>query len=644
MADNVYGGTSLDSWVRRIHNSTRESARSYFADFGINGVSVDKFMLGVGDIEGRRGLVIPVFNKGKVAYVKLRRLPEDDGIEDLIATMGEHNPRPKYVTYPSNANLLLVGEEQLAGSTSSDVLIVRNELDRIVALQEGVKMPVVTGGGVIQAFKDDWMESLKNVRNIYLCLGEDTISERGVGVLAKRLAEHIPTASIYIVSLPFDDDESGMLTDYFAGKLGTAEELFSKYSKYHCGAKPIDPKQFVEMSVDDVADVLDSTIKNNRVNKVITFLAMLLAYTEDSQLNVMYNSQSSTGKTYITLEVAKYFPSQDVKIYGRTSKTAFYYNESLMKHDGRNQFYIDLERRILVFAEQPDMQLLENLRSFLSHDLKKTPFVLTNKSKAGRNTASEGYLLGFATTIFCSANLRIDEQEQTRSLILSPESTEETVMAGIEESIARNSQKDAYLAKLNDDEKRRSLMDRILFIKSLNVGQVDIEDSEYLKTRFYEKLRSFPPRAQRQIGHFMSLVKGVALLNAPFRMVGDKVVATNKDVDEAKKLWDAISESMFYGVPPQALDFYKNDVMRAYNVVNMVRAKKRGVTYDELAKEHYKRAGNFPNLDMVRKMFIPALQCAGLISYEKDDDDKRQMLITPLVFFDENLEEKPKQC
>ena len=110
-----------------------------------------------------------------------------------------------------------------------------------------------------------------------------------------------------------------------------------------------------EMSVDDVANVLDTTIKNNRLNKVIAFLAMLLAYTEDSQLNVMFNAQSSTGKTYITLEVAKYFPAQDIKVYGRTSKTAFYYNESLMKHDDSGGFYIDLERRILVFAEQPDM-------------------------------------------------------------------------------------------------------------------------------------------------------------------------------------------------------------------------------------------------------------------------------------------------
>lgn len=632
---------SLETMVRNIYKKTHEDkrVRSYFHQRGINNASIDKFRLGIWKFGGYDRFVIPVLDKtGKVAYLKLRITPNDEPAETLSEVMGKETSINKYEIYPANAAQVLVGEDELRKSTSSDVLICKSELDRIIAIQEGVRTPVVTGGGLTQTFKKEWIESLKNARNIYLCLGESAVGKRGATILAKRLAEHIPSASIYIISLPFGDNVCADLTDYFVEKCGAANELFTKYAKFHCGAKPIDVSVFKEMTVDDVANVLDSTIKNNRVNKVIAFLAMLLAYTEDSQLNVMFNAQSSTGKTYITLEVAKYFPVQDVKVYGRTSKTAFYYNTSLMKHDDNGVFYIDLERRILIFAEQPDMQLLENLRSFLSHDLKKTPFILTNKSKNGRNTADEGYILGFSSTIFCSANMRIDEQEQTRSLILSPESTEETVRAGVDESIARNSNKDAYIAKLDADEARKSLMERILHIKSLNIGQIDIGDSEYLRSRFYENLHSTPPRVQRQIGHFISLVKGIALLNAPFRMVGDKIVANNIDVDEAMKLWNVISESMFYGVPPQALDFYKNYVISAHRTINESREKKKGITYDELANYYFKKTGSYPNLDMVRKMFIPALQCASLISYDKDEDDKRQMLIEPLVFFDKELE------
>ncbi|MBP5512774.1 hypothetical protein J6X73_01245 [Candidatus Saccharibacteria bacterium] len=632
---------SLEAMVRNIHKRTHEDkrVRSYFHERGINNASIDRFRLGIWKFGGYDRFVIPVLDKtGKVVYLKLRITPADEPAETLSEVMGQETSIKKYEIYPTNAAQVLVGEDELRKSTSSDVLICKSELDRIIAIQEGVKMPVVTGGGLVQSFRKEWIDSLKNARNIYLCLGESAVGKRGATILAKRLAEHIPSASIYMISLPFEDNVCADLTDYFVEKRGTTDELFNKYAKCHCGAEPIDVSTFKEMTVDDVANVLDSTIKNNRVNKVITFLAMLLAYTEDSQLNVMFNAQSSTGKTYITLEASKYFPAQDVKVYGRTSKTAFYYNTSLMKSDDSGGFYIDLERRILVFAEQPDMQLLENLRSFLSHDLKKTPFILTNKSKNGRNTAEEGYILGFSSTIFCSANMRIDEQEQTRSLILSPESTEETVRAGVDESIARNSNKDAYNTKLDANEARRALMERVLYIKNLSVGQINIDDSEYLKTRFYEKLRSTPPRVQRQIGHFISLVKGIALLNAPFRMVGDKIIATNKDVDEAMKLWSVINESMFYGVPPQALDFYKNFVIPAYRLKNKTDGGEKGITYDELAHYHFEQTGNYPNLEMVRKMFIPALQCASLISYEKDDDDKRQMLIKPMVFFDNTLE------
>ena len=297
-----------------------------------------------------------------------------------------------------------------------------------------------------------------------------------------------------------------------------------------------------------------------------------------------------------------------------------------------------MERRILIFTEQPNTQLLENLRAFLSHDSKRTPFAITNRGKNGKNTATEGYILGFASTFFCTANMRVDEQEQTRSLILSPESTQDKITDAIDISITRGSNKSAYDARLKSNEARKQLMDRIEFIKRLNVGLIDIQDSEYLKARFMEKRRAMQPKTQREIAHFMSLVKGMALINAPFRSVGGKIIASNRDIDEAMKLWNVINESMFFGVSPQVLDIYKTQILPAYYAVNNGRVKDKDITYDEFTKEYYKNTGSYPNVDMFRKMYIPALQCAALISYEKDEDDKRQKLITPLVFFSRDSE------
>ncbi len=632
---------SLDTITRKAFERDPEYVKKYFNARGINDDSIRKYKLGIGEFYGHKMFVIPINDRnGNIAYLKLRRTPEDERIADA---MQKDSVVQKYMKYPTGSETLLVGEDELVKSSSSDVLICEGELDRITAIQNGVKMPVVSGGGGAQTFKDEWLDSLRSMRNIYICMDRDKTGESGVGKLAQRIAERIPNASVFKIALPYPEDSKADLSNYFEDEKGTTDELFSKYAEFYAGAQPIDASKFKELTVNDIADILDLTIKKNRINKVITFLAMLLAYTEDSQLNVMFNAQSSSGKTYITTEVSNYFPQQDVKVYGRTSKTAFYYNESLMKTDEKGRPFIDLERRILVFAEQPDMQLLENLRSFLSHDMKMTPYIITNKSKNGRNTARESYLRGFSTVLFCSANLRIDEQEQTRCLLLSPESTEETVRAGVDLSISRNSDKKAYIEQLNSNENRRQLMDRILYIKSLNVDQIDIDDSDYLRKRFYEKRRSVPPRTQREIGHFISLVKGLALVNAPFRTKNGKIIASNKDIDEAMKLWAGISESMFYGVPPQALDYYKKYILPAYTKANEGRAKKKGVTYDQIAAEYFKQTGSYPNLDMVRKMIIPALQCATLISYDKDEDDRRQMLVTPLITIGGELEKSDEK-
>lgn len=637
-ADQLPAGSksrlSLETMARNIHRNTRENenVRKYFNGQGINNASIDRFMLGIDKFNECYRFTIPVFDKnGKVAYLKLLRTPDDD-LSEIAAELLHGDPIPKYAVYPTNANPVLVGEDQLAKSTSSDVLVCEDELECIIAIQEGVEMPVVTNGGGVQTFKDEWIDSLKNMRNIYLCVNDGD-------ELAERLAERVPTASVYKISLPLETGSYSSLTKYFTGNCGAANELFSKYAKFYCGAKPIDATRFKEITVEDIAEVLDLTIKHDFVSKVVTLLIMLLAYTESDQQNVMFNADSSTGKTYICQEVSKLFPPQDVKVYGKTTPTAFYYSQSLQEKDAKTgQPFINLERRILIFTEQPDTQLQENLRALLSHDSKRTPFAITNKGKNGKNTAMEGYILGFPSTFFCSANMRIDEQEQTRCLILSPESTQEKIRAGVDASIAKNSHRDAYEAQIEGDKSRRQLMERILYIKNLKIKTIDIDDSDYLKNKFMDGRKTLLPRTQREIAHFMSLAKAMALINAPFRMVNGKIIVQNRDIDEALKLWVPLSQSMAYGVSPQIFNFYKNIILPAYRTKNRYAVEEKGITYVDIITECFRQNGSYPNMENVRKQYIPALKTAALISYDKDEDDKRQKIIKPLVFFDDNLE------
>ncbi len=625
---------SLDTAVFNFYAKTRDDVREYFNARGINNDSIDRHLLGAAKFGNRRGYMIPIINRtGHVAYVKLRRTPEDEAAEVLAKTMGKTNSVPKYSVYPAGANLILVGEDQLVKSTSSSVLICEGELDRIISIQEGVNMPVVTGGGGAQTFKDEWIDQLANMRDIYICFDRDEAGESGAEKLAQRLAARIPTASIYLITLPFEKNSHADLTDYFNQKRGTAEELFTKYAKFYCGTKPIDPSKFEELTVDDIANVLDTTIKYDYVAKTVIFLAMTLTYTESDQLNVMLNGDSSSGKSHDVTEVAKFFPPQDVLIYGKTTPTAFYYSEKLRKTDSETgQTYMDLERRIMVFTEQPDTQLQENLRALLSHDAKKIPFAITNRSKNGKNVAVEGYILGFPSTFFCSANMRMDEQEQTRCLIISPETSKEKVIAGVDASIDKNSDKDAYDERIARNEARNQLKERILYIKGLNVKTIGIADSKYLRARFMENRRALRPKAQREISHFISLVKAMALINAPFRMVDGKIIATNKDVDEAMKIWSELSKSMVYGISPQMYDFYKQFILSTYlEKCKSSAVRPKGVTYDEIRRRYFEQTGSYPNMDNIRHQYIPGLATAALISCDKDEGDKRQKLIIPLA-------------
>lgn len=57
-----------------------------------------------------------------MAYLKLRRTPEDEPAEVLSEIMGQETSINKYEVYPADASKVLVGEDELMKSTSSDVL------------------------------------------------------------------------------------------------------------------------------------------------------------------------------------------------------------------------------------------------------------------------------------------------------------------------------------------------------------------------------------------------------------------------------------------------------------------------------------------------------------------------------------------
>jgi len=168
--------------------------------------------------------------------------------------------------------------------------------------------------------------------------------------------------------LPPEVGEKGDLTDYFIKLNGTPEDLFNKYAKPY--PERIDTSQFTPLNSDQLAEILELTVKKDTENKLATFLCELSAYSENAQFNISFNAPSSTGKSFIPTEIAKLFPHDDVMEIAYCSPTAFFHDVGEFDKEQRG-YLVDLSRKILIFLDQPHNELLARLRPLLSHDKKE---------------------------------------------------------------------------------------------------------------------------------------------------------------------------------------------------------------------------------------------------------------------------------
>jgi hypothetical protein len=407
---------------------------------------------------------------------------------------------------------------------------------------------------------------------------------------------------------------------------------------------------FAEMTLDDVAKVLSLTIKDDDGNKKIVFLAMLSAYTDKSQINVSLNAPSSTGKTYLATQIAKLFPAEDKIERSGASPTSFFYGEGVEDKE-RKAKIVSLRRKILIFYEQPNPALQEKLRALLSHDSREVIHSLTNK-KGARNQVDMIIIEGFPATVFCSANMVLDEQETTRAILVSPESTEAKLKQAIHLQARRGSNEDEFDEWLESRPERAELMKRIVAIRDEHVDEIIIEDPDKIERRFIKQLQALQPRHQRDMSHLQQLIKAIALLNVWHRRRSDgTVVASESDIDAAFKLWGDFFESQNLNLPPAVMSIYKKYVLPAYfekfkqgneKMKHAIAMEQVGITPNEVSAYYVSQEGSVLNGDHLNKQILPQLERAGVITRKKpqkenEDDlnDRRTRHIIPQHLTDE---------
>lgn len=387
--------------------------------------------------------------------------------------------------------------------------------------------------------------------------------------------------------------------------------------------KKIQAHQYPPIYAKELEDILGLTIKKDHVNKVATFLCQLSAYSEDSQLNLSFNGPSSTGKSYIPLEISSLFPKADLKIVGYCSPTAFFHDVGEFDKEKKG-YVVDLSRKILIFLDQPHTQLLERLRPLLSHDQKEIEAKITDKSQKHGLKTKNIYLKGYPAVIFCSAGLKLDEQEATRFLLLSPETSQEKIREAIYQKLKKETNPEEYVSWLKSDPQRQKLKDRIGAIKAERIKEIRIGFSEKLERLFFEKNKTLKPRHSRDISRIVSLIKTFALLNLWDReKTGSTLTSNEKDIEEAFMLWDVLSESQELNLSPYVYNFYKEIILSAWE------KKRGGLTRLEITKNHYEVYGRPLVVWQLNREILPMLESAGLIYQEPDPDDKRRMLVYP---------------
>jgi DNA primase len=603
--------------VETCHQALPAHIRRYLNARGIVDAVINELKLGWGKFYGRRWITIPIKDiYGTFCFFKLRQDPSAGNDK---------------ITYPKGIEAQIYGWNMLANVNNKQIFICEGELDRLALLSKNI--PAITSTHGAMTFKQEWAERLTKVNKIYICYDNDDAGKKGAERVAKMVANG--GNKTHIITLPDEVGDGGDITDFLVKLNGNPDDLFTKYAKEY--PEKIDVSQFKPLSLQDLMATLGLTIKQDNENKITTFLCELSAFTDNAQFNISYNAPSSTGKSYIPTEIARLFPEEDVIELAYCSPTAFFHDTGEWNKETKG-YVVDLSRKILIFLDQPHNELLARLRPLLSHDKKEICLKITDKSqKAGLRTKNV-LLKGYPSVIFCTAGLRIDEQETTRFLLLSPEVNQEKIRQGILESIRKEADADSYKDWLDENPERKMLKERIRAIKLENIGQIKIENYKDLIEKFFNNNKVLKPRHQRDIKRLASIIKSLALINLWWRERNeDTITANTEDVEQAFKIWGAISESQDLNLPPYIYSLYQKVILKAWEEKNSQQGLPViGLSRQEILQKHFEVYGRMLDTNQLRQQILPMLETTGLIIQEQDQKDKRKILIYPTTQIHKN--------
>jgi hypothetical protein len=461
-----------------------------------------------------------------------------------------------------------------------------------------------------------------------------------------------------------------------------------------------DPIQFCR-------DVIEKEVKrDDRLVKQV-FLTLLSTYTRNP-INLAINAPTGEGKSYVVSKVAELFPQSDVIfLTAMTDKALFHRQGTLvvknnetgeyepiekkvaeidseiedkesemhstkdsnLKQGVRSQIkeldaqkkellkgamkLIDLNHKVLIFADTPKQTLLEAIMSLLSHDRYEVEYEFVDTFNGIRTKSN--VLRGFPTVIFTAA---IDyskhprwAETQRRFIITNPNMSPEKYKESIQLIGARSALPEfvygATIVSQSEKEQAREII-KGLKDKILSITERNTLNSPNVFIPFYESIeKSLPSNKASDITtaqRFYNYLALIPVINVDRR---PRIITRNKGDPVMKTCpfatFDDLRESIYLmeysnGIRPYILEWFNDIFLVAFNEKTKPNSKPNdasvpeeiiALTTAELVEATEQIRGNKFSVKQMYENYIVPLINAGYIDRANSKIDHRSYIYFP---------------
>lgn len=405
----------------------------------------------------------------------------------------------------------------------------------------------------------------------------------------------------------------------FASSTNSAEAISKQELKAHLGELQAPP------DMETLEAALSLHVKEDLGNALLVYFIYLSALT-DSPMTGILIGETSTGKTWIQVSVAWLYPAESdlaqrdryIMVKGFSSPTSFYHERGEYDRLTREST-IACFPKVYSFLDMPNKQLLDKMKTLLSHDQHEISFTYTDPNGRSRTVK----MVGWPAVIYSTTDLKMTGELSNRGWLITPKRCPEKWEQACQLVAARERDTVEFDKTLEDDPAVKKLRDwhDIIIRKARLQGpfRIQIHDQQQVLNRFKEIAGKLQARSARDLSRIFSLIKSIALFHG-------RTETTDADVDRAFQIVDPIIGCNIRGISPTVMSFYE-DIIKPLQAEKgpaqdleraEIRAKYREIYAETLDKHRYDH-------------YVEALNHHGLIELVPHPTHRGWNLVRPIL-------------